>query len=84
MGSESSGRCVPYAVQKGVPILKSQLMMIAKFSAAVSAKPVTVCSGGVSLDVFKTLDKNPSNKVGLHYLYTIHTLQFEKLKSNPL
>ena len=59
---------------RDVHVVKSQLLMLAKFWLLFHKKPDVVCFGGVTVDVLETLDKMPSSKIGLDYLCTTHNL----------
>ena len=66
-----------------MPLINSQLGMILNLLGVVSEKPNIVSCGDSGVDVLKTLDKMPSSKVCLQYLFSIHELQDEKLLRKP-
>ena len=67
----------------GMPLIRSQLVMVAKLLGAVSEKPDIVSCGVVGVDMLKTLDKMPSSKIGLQYPLSVHDVQVEKLLRKP-
>ena len=66
-----------------MPVVKSQLLMVAIFLGSVCEKLDVVCCGAVTVSVLKTLDRMPLSKIGLHYPHTIQTLQLEKFLRKP-
>ena len=70
--------------RRNVLMVKRQMIVVANFLSGVSAKSDTVCCGGLSVAVLKNSDKMLSKKIWLHYAYTKHTLQLEKLLRQPI
>ena len=57
--------------------------MLAEILGAVLENPNNVSCDWASAHSFKTSDHMPATIVGLHYVFTIHTLQLEKSLRKP-
>ena len=64
-------------------IIRNPVMLNARFLGGQSEKHEVMCYGGVIVIFLKTLNRMASGKIGLHYTFTIHTLQLEKKLMKP-
>ena len=69
--------CLMQSGQK-VPVLEGQFGNVSKSWGTSSKIHDNVSCGGVSVDLLKTSDQMLAGKVGIHYSYTVHTLQLEE------
>ena len=68
---------------RGVPPAKSYIDLMSRLFSVISGAATIICCGGSSADFVKVLDKNLGRKMGVQYLFTLTTLQFERLLHKP-
>ena len=68
---------------RDVPSVKSSVLLCSQLLSAISLEPTIICCGGGSANFIKSLDKAPSQKVGIQYPFNLLPLQVEKLMHKP-
>ena len=68
---------------RDVPAVRSCVLLCSQVLSAVSFDPTIICCAGGSADFFRALDKAPSQKPGIQYIFNLLPLQVEKLMQEP-
>ena len=64
---------------RDVPVVKGNMSLVAQLLSLVSTGPTFVCCGGPDSDFIKTLDRDPTRKAGVQYLFIMSSFQVGKL-----
>ena len=64
-------------------VVKGNVSMIAQLLSVVSKGPTIVCCGGADSDFIEALDRNPTRKTGVHYPFSLSSVQVQKLMHKP-
>ena len=68
---------------RDIPVVKGNVSTVGQLLSVVSTGPTIVCCGGADRDFIKALDKDPSRKAGVQYLFSLNPVQVEKLMHTP-
>ena len=68
---------------RDVLVVKGNVSMVGQLLSVVSRGPTIVCCGGAGSDFIKTLDRDPTRKAGVQYLFCLKSVQVEKLMQKP-
>ena len=68
---------------RDVPVVKGNVLLSSQLLSAVSTEPRINCCGGSNLEFIKALDKNPSQKTGVQYPFSLSPVHIEKLMHKP-
>ena len=68
---------------RDVPVVKGSVSMVGQLFSVVSTGPTIVCCGGADSNFIKILDRDPTRKAGVQYLFSVKPIQVEKLTHEP-
>ena len=68
---------------RDVPSVRSSVLLCSQLLGAISLEPTIICCGSGSADFIKSLEKAPSQKVGIQYHFNLLPLQVEQLMQTP-
>ena len=77
--------CMPIVpCERDVSPTKGYIDIISRLLSAISGDATIICCGGSSVEFVKVLDKSPGQEAVVQNPFTLTSLQFERLPTNPV